>query len=338
MRLVYVVNGLGVCGGVRIIVEHLNRLGARGHEVALLTTDGSTELSWLPCHFEIAGARSARGEELYQAADALVATEWSTAPFVAYGSSVSQRRFYFVQMRESLFARYGSWRDQAESTYRLPLKPITISRWLKRFLEEEYGHRDVPLIPNGVNLAAFYPDPSLPRAPGLRRVLVEGHEANAAKNVADAFRVIENLRARGQQLEVYGFNQVGPKHYPYDRFFLRPDQDLIRQLYSSSDLLLKTTRFEGRPLPQIEAMACGCPVVTTDMLALDDVAPEGLPPNALVSAVDDIAAMVGHAESLLRDEATRQSLIARARDYVRRELDWEPIVSRLEDVLNGPLS
>ena len=335
MRLVYVVNGLGICGGVRIIVEHLNRLRARGHAVALLTTDGSTELSWLPISFEVAGSRSARAEALFREAEVLVATEWSTAEHVAYGPSDAKRRFYFVQMRESLFSRYGSWRDGAEGTYRLPLRPITISRWLKGFLEAEYGHRDVPLIPNGVNLDAFFPDPAIPRAPGLRRVLVEGHEANAAKNVADAFRVIEDLRARGHQLEVYGFNQVGPKHYPYDRFFLKPDQALIRQLYSSSDLLLKTTRFEGRPCPHPEAMACGCPVVTTDMRALDDVEPEGLPPNALVSPVGDIAAMVVNAERLLMDEESRQSLLARARAYVVRELSWEPIIDRLEEVFGG---
>ena len=39
-RIAYCTPGLGPCGGVRIIVEHPNRLAARGHTVGLFVPPG----------------------------------------------------------------------------------------------------------------------------------------------------------------------------------------------------------------------------------------------------------------------------------------------------------
>ncbi len=50
-----------------------------------------------------------------------------------------------------------------------------------------------------------------------------------------------------------------------------PD-DAMPALYSAADLLLFPSLYEGFGLPVLEAMACGCPVVTADVAALPETA------------------------------------------------------------------
>lgn len=319
MRIAYVLNGLGICGGVRIVFEHANRLAQRGYDVSIATSNGETTQDWFPLEVPV------HGWHTFPGADVIVATEWSTAPLVH--EYPSGKKFYFVQMREPLFSPSQSWQRRAEATYSLPLQAITISRWLKEFLEEK-GHSDVPIVANGVNPVMFYPEPALPRKPGLFRVLIEGHEANAAKNVRDAHAALAVLR-RTYPIEVWGFNQLGPGRYSHDRFWTAPAQDTIRRLYSSSDVLLKTSKLEGRGCSGPEAMACGCAVVHTECRGTDDLLNER---NCLLVPYGDLEAIGKAVERLITNEPLRQSLIAGGIDYVSTHLNWEASIAKLEEL------
>jgi glycosyltransferase involved in cell wall biosynthesis len=50
-----------------------------------------------------------------------------------------------------------------------------------------------------------------------------------------------------------------------------PDSELI-SLYQYAQALVYPTKYEGFGLPIIEAMSCGCPVITTDMTAIPEAA------------------------------------------------------------------
>jgi glycosyltransferase involved in cell wall biosynthesis len=102
-----------------------------------------------------------------------------------------------------------------------------------------------------------------------------------------------------------------------------PEADLV-PLYGGAEVLAFASHFEGFGLPLIEAMACGTPVVSTDVLALREVsggAATLVPPGDEAALADAIAGFIGDAGARER---------ARARGFVRAAaFSWETTAERL---------
>lgn len=75
--------------------------------------------------------------------------------------------------------------------------------------------------------------------------------------------------------------------------------------YNAADLFVYPSRFEGFGLPVLEAMACGTPVVTSNVAALPEVAGDA----ALLVSPDDQAQLVEAMRHVLSDESLRQEMV-----------------------------
>ncbi|MFF7259666.1 glycosyltransferase family 4 protein [Streptomyces sp. NPDC008159] len=82
--------------------------------------------------------------------------------------------------------------------------------------------------------------------------------------------------------------------------------------YQAADLVVLPSRWEGMALAPLEAMACGRPVVVTDV----DGARESLPPGQGPVPPEDPAALARTIAGLLRDPARRESLGRQGRHHV----------------------
>lgn len=82
--------------------------------------------------------------------------------------------------------------------------------------------------------------------------------------------------------------------------------------YQAADLVVLPSRWEGMALAPLEAMACGRPVVLTDV----DGARESLPPGREPVPVEDPAALAGAVIRLLLDPPLRESLGHQGRHHV----------------------
>jgi glycosyltransferase involved in cell wall biosynthesis len=105
-------------------------------------------------------------------------------------------------------------------------------------------------------------------------------------------------------------------------------QDGLPTLYSLADVFLLPSLYEGFGIPLIEAMGCGCPIVTASV---------GSPPEvtdgaALLVDPRDADAIADAVETIVTDGALRARLIergsARARDFT-----WEKCARETLDVL-----
>jgi glycosyltransferase involved in cell wall biosynthesis len=184
------------------------------------------------------------------------------------------------------------------------------------------------VIPNGVDPERFHPAPAGTARAGIP--LLEGVDP-AAPLVVCVGRL---CRQKGQDLLLEAWSSV-LRQVPGARLVLvgdGPDAARLRAAaghdvlfagaatdavpwYQAADLVVLPSRWEGMALAPLEAMACGRPVVMTDV----DGARESLPPDhdarCLVSSREPeaLAAAIG---ALLSDPPLRASLGHRGRDHV----------------------
>ncbi len=107
------------------------------------------------------------------------------------------------------------------------------------------------------------------------------------------------------------------------------DEDLPF-LYSAAGLFCFPSLYEGFGLPVLEAMACGCPSVTSNASSLPEVAGDG----ARLVDPADVQAMAAAISDLLTDEAQRK-------DYSRRGIEqaqkfcWPKAARQLFEVIES---
>jgi glycosyltransferase involved in cell wall biosynthesis len=109
-----------------------------------------------------------------------------------------------------------------------------------------------------------------------------------------------------------------------------PQDELAARVYDRSGIFLQPSLEEGFGKAAVEAMACGCALVTTDNGGSDDYAVDG--ETALVVPPGDAGALAERVEALLRDEPRRTALATRGCGYVRR-FDWDDSTGLLERLL-----
>lgn len=117
-----------------------------------------------------------------------------------------------------------------------------------------YLKRKSYIVPNGINKEKFKPLPlselkDLPLKEGKKQVLFLGSKANVRKNFPLAQAAVEQLNLPDVEL-------INP--YPVAH-------NEIPKYLNAADVLVVPSLMEGSPNIVKEAMACNCPIVSTDM-------------------------------------------------------------------------
>lgn len=206
---------------------------------------------------------------------------------------------------------------------------------LGRRLDPGYDFR---LVPNGVELVRFTPverpqNPSvkvlfigrlIPRK-GFHYVIRALPRVRAATNVPFELEVVgsgtmrEHLDGLASQLGVsHLLKYVGT--IPYHA---------LHRAYQSSDLFVLTSESEGMPCVLLEAMACGLPVVATDVAGNREVVSQGV--NGYLVGVEDTESLAQALVALIRDPALRERMGRESRRLVQ-SYDWRDIVRRYEAI------
>jgi len=102
-------------------------------------------------------------------------------------------------------------------------------------------------------------------------------------------------------------------------------------LYTRAELFAFPSLYEGFGLPPLEAMACGTPVVASNVSSL----PEVLGDAALLVDPYDVRAIAGAMQRVLEDTSLRRALIKRGLERVRK-FTWAAAAQKLLRVY-GPL-
>jgi glycosyltransferase involved in cell wall biosynthesis len=85
---------------------------------------------------------------------------------------------------------------------------------------------------------------------------------------------------------------------------VKPDVQIVEALYNCALALLFPSRYEGFGWPSIEAQACGCPVVASDIPPLV----EAVGQSAMLHSLDDEEGMAASIRRLATDSAYREQM------------------------------
>ncbi|MFE6777646.1 glycosyltransferase [Streptomyces sp. NPDC057702] len=107
--------------------------------------------------------------------------------------------------------------------------------------------------------------------------------------------------------------------------------------YAAADLVVLPSRWEGMALAPLEAMACGRPVVLTDVTGARESLAPGHAPSCLAPPADP-GALALLVSALLADPARRARLGAQARRHTRERHDVRSTVARMARLYEAVLS
>ncbi|HET6762991.1 MAG TPA: N-acetyl-alpha-D-glucosaminyl L-malate synthase BshA [Longimicrobiaceae bacterium] len=113
-----------------------------------------------------------------------------------------------------------------------------------------------------------------------------------------------------------------------DRVVFLGKQDSVAELLSCADLLLLPSQPETFGLVALEAMACGVPVVASDVGGIREVVDHGV--SGYLAPVGDVATMGDHAAAILRDRDLWRRMSGDAQRAARERFGVDVVIPQYE--------
>jgi L-malate glycosyltransferase len=323
-------------GGATALYEFANGLRRRGNEICLVHVDfiGTwsdravvidspidrvEDVTW--CRFEegIEHRLGLRSESDLPPAD--VINYYShTLP------NHAGQPFVFLQGNRVLPRRVEEW------VFTIPCPKVCVASWLVRVARRRgVPHEQLIRIPCGLDHDKYrILVPADGRPPWVAMCYGTDHKRGAA-----GFEALEMVKARSPDMRaaVFGTSDPTTAVPPWVRFHRAPPQQVIvEEIYNRSQVFLNPSMIEGFGLPSIEAMACGCVLVTVPNRGSEDFAIDGV--TAAVCEGRGPVKLAARVCELLDDDDERLRLSAAGAGFVRR-FDWDESARRLETFLSA---
>lgn len=300
-------------------------------------------------------------ERMIPDSDVVIATSKETAEPVSLLSKKKGEKFYFIQQYEiwDIWDNEVCWKEAekvaddnnklclamvdvipddkalreykalVDRTYKLKLRKITISSWLKEMLESKFNESVEGMIINGVNFDMFHGDPS--ERTGNPVSVLMPYRPYKNKGTDDGMNALLIAKQKFPDTKFLLYGDNGDAKLPewVDFYGSIPDDEL-RKLYCSADIFVSPNWTEGCQLPPMEAMACGCAVVSTSVGGVPDYSING--ETILTSPPRDVNSMASNLLRMIGDASERKKIALGGHKYIQR-FTWDKATDELEGIL-----
>ena len=219
--------------------------------------------------------------------------------------------------------RLINWGVPSEKIIKIPLG-VNTKRFIPSNNKRKDQIRDLLKIPRKSILIGSFQKDGIGWGEGLKPKLIKG---------PDIFvKTLKILSKKGLPVHAlltgpsrgYVKEELKKNDIPYYHSYVSDLNDIV-PLYQALDIYLITSREEGGPMGLMESMACGIPVVTTNVGMAEDVINQNIPGK--ISHKIDSTILANKVEVLLNTfYNNQQESQKRIRDHILR-FDWEEVAN-----------
>jgi glycosyltransferase involved in cell wall biosynthesis len=347
-------------GGVRQHVLHVaGALAARGWEVEVAASENAglaaaLEADGVPVHTipmarrpgpnDVSAARALRRLDSGRRYD-LVHAHSSKAGALTRGALPRRRRLIYTPHCPAFVAAFGPARALywAVEQALVPRSGVIVacSEWERRILTKQLAGARVVLIRNGVPPCRdVEPEPRLDMLPkplvGFLARLDPQKDPLALVEAIDllperppgSVAIVGNGRLEEEVREA-----IGDRRAP---IVLLPFEPPVERYLSAFDLYVLPSRWESLPLAVLEAMACGVPVLATDVGGTGEAVENGVTGRLVRSR--DAQALADAIQELTRDRFALEAMGTAARRAAATTFSLDRQVDELEALYRERLS
>ena len=199
----------------------------------------------------------------------------------------------------------------------------------KTFLDKGFNEGKVIKIPYGVNLKEFYRDREIRRKnqPDCFRIISTG-TASVRKGTLYLLKVFEELNLENSELLIIGpiesdFQNIANKYKNNKKikFIEKQAQSDLCYYYNLSDIFVTCSIEEGLAMVQVQAMACGLPVICTPNSGGGEIVDHGT--NGFILPIRNIKILKEQIMELYKNPDQLNLMSNNAYNKAKQSLSWE---------------
>lgn len=220
---------------------------------------------------------------------------------------------------------YENWENFIKAI-NLPIHKIAISTHVKNMIQRHSQSANTPVVPDGINHHEYYRELNI-RKHGVGGCIRPRHSKDASTSI----KVFQLLHSTTPQTPLYSFG-IGkkPSIHTLLNYTNNPPVNKACEIYNKCQIWFLTSLEEGFGLPVLEAMACGCVVVSTECGGPQDIIKDGY--NGYNVEIGNYGGIVEKICALLEDKNLLQKMSTNAIKTARK-YSWENSASTLEATL-----
>jgi len=244
----------------------------------------------------------------------------------------------------TILGRDPSYRDVIRFGLERSDAVVCVSSWLEVQTREAFAYSGaIAVIPNFVDQRRFRParDEALRRELGSldnQPLLLHTSNFRPVKRVADAVDVLDRLGPGSQAVLVMlgdgpdlpAVRDLAARRGLSSRVRFLGEIPDAERVTAAADIALFPSESESFGLAALEALACGVPVVATQVGGLPEVVLHG--ETGYLCAVGDTAGMARHVATLLGDDAQRQRFGAAGVRRATEAFSLDAVLRRHEEL------
>jgi len=225
----------------------------------------------------------------------------------------------------------------------------------RKYMDEliKYGvpKEKITLIYNGVDTDVYSPKDKLQSRKRLgiaTKVFTIGFSAKASSNHderkgIDIFLKVLSKLSSSENLDIqvvltgigwktlikkYSLNKIRINSFDY------LPVEKMADYFNSLDVYLVTSRIEGGPVPLLEAMSCGVPVVTTPVGTAIDIIKDKI--NGLMFPIDNVDSCAEAVQRIFTNRGLAERIGLAGRKTIVENMQWKDTISKIDSLYGMP--